>query len=238
MTLAEPIYRAIARSLRSQIASGALQAGDLLPTELMLTAQYGVSRHTAREALQLLRSEGLITRQRGVGTIVTPRVNGVYTQAVNGVADLLQYARDARLAITTFGPASATAVKSHQLDVGLAWIRIAGVRLTATQAAPVALTQIFISADVCPPRDVIERHEGALNELIADRTGVRAARIDQEIAAVALSKAEAKTLRAEPNGPALSTLRAYHDASGALFQLSVSLHPGDRFTYRMRLDRN
>jgi DNA-binding GntR family transcriptional regulator len=88
-----------------------------------------------------------------------------------------------------------------------------------------------------PARADIEGWDGALNELIAARHGVRAGRIVQDIAAVALGNTEARLLNAAPRSPALKTQRRYRAADGHIFQASVSLHPGDRFVYSMQLDR-
>jgi len=60
-----PLYQRIARTLREQIASGTLAPGDVLPTEVTLAEEYGVTRSTVRQALNLLYNEGLITAGRG-----------------------------------------------------------------------------------------------------------------------------------------------------------------------------
>ncbi|MBZ4518366.1 GntR family transcriptional regulator, partial [Mycobacterium avium] len=61
--------------LRSQILEGAYgglaAARPALPSESALAAELGVSRNAIREALELLRGEGLITRVQGSGTFVT-----------------------------------------------------------------------------------------------------------------------------------------------------------------------
>lgn len=55
------------------IIDGAFDQG-LLPSEMELARSFGVSRPTVRGALRSLEEEGLITRQRGVGTRVNPHV--------------------------------------------------------------------------------------------------------------------------------------------------------------------
>lgn len=61
-----PAYQTFADDLRTQITSGALRAGERLPTEPELCARSGLSRSTVREALRLLASQHLIVTTRGV----------------------------------------------------------------------------------------------------------------------------------------------------------------------------
>jgi GntR family transcriptional regulator, transcriptional repressor for pyruvate dehydrogenase complex len=63
---AEPAYQALAHTLRARILSGELRPGDRLPVEPDLSARYGVSRSTVREALRVLSSQHLVTTSRGV----------------------------------------------------------------------------------------------------------------------------------------------------------------------------
>jgi DNA-binding FadR family transcriptional regulator len=55
----------VASRMRKIIASGELKEGDWLPTEPELTAQFGVSRPTLREAFRLLEADGLVQIRRG-----------------------------------------------------------------------------------------------------------------------------------------------------------------------------
>lgn len=63
-------YIRLANILREQIKSNVHTAGRKLPTEESLAKRYGVSRQTVREALKLLKSEGLIETRQGSGSIV------------------------------------------------------------------------------------------------------------------------------------------------------------------------
>ncbi|XTZ18829.1 GntR family transcriptional regulator [Micromonospora echinospora] len=53
-----------------RIETGALAAGTMLPPESALTEEYRASRGTIRQAVAALRSEGLVSTERGRGTFV------------------------------------------------------------------------------------------------------------------------------------------------------------------------
>jgi GntR family transcriptional regulator len=65
--------RRIADDLRASIEAGELASGAKLPSERDLAAQYGTARNTAREAISILQSEGLVVAQHGRGVFVRPR---------------------------------------------------------------------------------------------------------------------------------------------------------------------
>ena len=56
----------IAEQIRSQIATGELRPGDMLPSESALLDLYAVARPTMRGALRILESDGLVSIERGV----------------------------------------------------------------------------------------------------------------------------------------------------------------------------
>lgn len=70
-----PLHSQVTAALLRQIESGALPLGAMLPPEVELARQFGVSRHTMRAGLDALVRAGLIERQRGRGTVVVrPRI--------------------------------------------------------------------------------------------------------------------------------------------------------------------
>lgn len=65
-----PLYHQLAQSIEHAITTGVLAPGDRLENELSLTSRLGLSRPTARQAIQELVKKGLLVRKRGVGTQV------------------------------------------------------------------------------------------------------------------------------------------------------------------------
>ncbi|MFC9635146.1 GntR family transcriptional regulator [Streptomyces mirabilis] len=65
-----PKYQRIADDLKAAIESGVYAPGDRLPGESALAEQYGVAALTARQALKILRTEGLVETKKGAGARV------------------------------------------------------------------------------------------------------------------------------------------------------------------------
>ena len=61
-------YARVKDYIKSGLAQGRWAAGDLMPSEAELVAQFGVSRMTVNRALRELQSDGLVERVQGVGT--------------------------------------------------------------------------------------------------------------------------------------------------------------------------
>ncbi len=61
----------VAVSLMGAIEGGQLAPGDRLPTEADLAKRFGVARTVIREAISLLRYDGIVDSRRGVGAFVT-----------------------------------------------------------------------------------------------------------------------------------------------------------------------
>ena len=66
----EPKYAAIATDLEQRIRSGEFQPGQALPSQRELSAAYGVTLMTLRQALGQLTERGLVAQQPGRGTFV------------------------------------------------------------------------------------------------------------------------------------------------------------------------
>jgi GntR family transcriptional regulator len=64
------VYLQVADTVRADIAKGRLKPGDDLPSEGQLGQALGVGREAIRQALGVLRNEGLIVTERGFGSRV------------------------------------------------------------------------------------------------------------------------------------------------------------------------
>ena len=88
-------------------------------------------------------------------------------------------------------------------------------------------------------REIVrENPQVLISELIEARYGRRIAEIRQDIQAVLVPERLAGELGVAAGTPALKIVRHYLDHVGKAFEISVTLHPADRFTFSIRLKRN
>lgn len=238
--VSQPRYLQLAQTLLNEIESGKYPVGTQLPTEFELCDQFGVSRSTAREAVKRLVQLGLVVRQARVGTTVRARsASTAYRQSVADVADLYQYATDTTLVIESSETRQINAEQAELLEAsaGETWLRLKGVRHARTRARPICVTEIWLHPAFRSIRGITGALHSAVHAAIEQQFGEVIVAVEQEIRAVALTRAEATVLNATPRSPGLWVSRRYRNRSGQLIELAISTHPADRFSYSTVLRR-
>lgn len=71
--MSEPLYQSVYNAIVNRIADGHYAPGSMLPSEIDLGKELGVSQGTARKALIELELKGIVKRRQGRGTFVTLR---------------------------------------------------------------------------------------------------------------------------------------------------------------------
>ncbi len=235
-----PRYRRIADELLREISSNKLQVGDKLPGEFDLCERYAVSRHTIREALRLLEQQGVIGRHKGIGTVVLAKqTSPAYVQSIHSVAELFQYPDDTTLNVyaskrMVVGQALASRLR---VKPGSHWVRIRGVRKQGVSGVPICATDIYVLPRYARVAQAIGKSSKPVFALIEQEFGETVQDVELDIGARALDGDLANRLQVEEQAPAVTVVRRYRGASGKLFEVSVSEHPADRFTYSIALQR-
>lgn len=234
----QPQYALVAQTLIDDIRRGHYGVGQMLPPETALCTQFGVSRHTMREAMRLLIERGLVTRQRGIGTTVTSREpRAHYTQSTASVADLPQYVEETRLVTKEVRDVLAMGELSELLACppGQRWLYARAWRYVGRGKDPIALTHIYVNAAYAGIKDLIGAPNVPVYSLIERQYGERVAEVKQRIDAKILAPDEAEALNVPSGSAALVITRHYYAASGRLLEVAVNLHPAGRFSYSMSL---
>jgi GntR family transcriptional regulator len=128
VTSREPTYRLIARRIRDQISAGHLQPGDKLPPQRVLAEEHEVSEILIRQALDILRNEGIIESRQGSGSFVRerPPVRRISSDRYRG-----DFAPQTAQPQTSFTRDQGITWEQYRLDKAFRWIeadeRLAGL---------------------------------------------------------------------------------------------------------------
>jgi DNA-binding GntR family transcriptional regulator len=182
----------------------------------------------------------MLVRQRGSGTVVAaPPLKRVYSQTLQSLNELDTYAANVRLQIHSQGvvvlrPALAEILGA---DVGSKWLRIAGVRSLVGTVEPLAWTEIFIAEPYMGGRTRLNQGAEPFFEQLSREFGLVINEVEQRISAIAIPSDLAAHLQMTANEPALLVRRRYYADAVTPFEISVSVHPADRYASVTRVLR-
>jgi len=232
----------LARKLADGIAQGRYPVGALLPTEFELCELFGASRYTVRKALDDLQELGLISRRKNVGTRVeSARPSAGFTQSIATVDELAQFGAQHVRSVREVSEVVADLDLAHTLGCpgGTRWLRISSLRMENTKKGrPICWTDVYVDPSYGEVGSMVKvAPETLISSLIESRYGRKIASIQQDVTAILLPKTLAEPLHADAGSPALKITRRYLDSADVAIEISVSVHPADRFTFSMQMNR-
>jgi GntR family transcriptional regulator len=223
------LYVRLTSVLRGRIESGEWPEGHRIPSIEELCDEYAVARNTVRQALQLLKTDGLIDGGRGVGTFVLKRPAGriVNADLKDAISDPLHLGPDQDIEILS-------RTRNVQLPDALRGDR--GVHASYTKVRklhrfrgrPFALMDIYIASHIYArfPRKRDETTKIA--KLLRD-CGVRLADSRLEITTRHPDHDTAKLLEYAMTGSLVCMRRWRTDAEGKIVTAGNYLYRGDLF---------
>ncbi len=235
-------FAQIARHLADAIADDVYPVGSTLPTELELRDQFQTSRHTIRAALHELQQLGLVSRKKNAGTRVESRTPvGGFRPSLASVDDVVQFGAEHLRLVQSVEEVPAVGELAGLIGCpdGARWLRISSLRIDGDRAsAPIGWTDVYINADYTDIAEAARKEPDVLvSALIEKRYGTTIHEIQQNVHATLISDAMAARLRVQAGAAALEIVRRYFDADGEVFEVSVTVHPAERFSVSMRLTR-
>jgi GntR family transcriptional regulator len=226
-----PRYFEIEQSLRERVS--ALQPNSPLPSEAQLCEQFGVSRMTARAAVQRLVQDGLVYRVPGRGTFVaTPRANRTAAHILSFSDEMRRKGRTPSSRVIEHRRRRATDEEERRLGVSDVVV-LRRVRLA--DGKPVALERAVFPADRV--RDVLDgdlERRSLFQALVA--AGLYPTSGSAALAAEAASAEDARLLRVRKGAPLLVERRLIHDQDGDPLEWTESRYVGSRYGIDVEFD--
>ena len=232
--MAEPLYRVVTNTVIERIADGGYPPGSMLPSEIDLGTELGVSQGTARKALIELEQKGIIERRQGRGTFValrTPESSLFHffrLRDSNGdqiVPELAQESIRRRPATeeecnTLFGsPADVFEI----------------VRVRSRRGVPLCHEHCVVSTSLFPGLQDRNPLPNTLYVLFQQAYSVIVISAEENLKAGLLDKDAAEALQVAPGTPAITARRKTYDLLDRIVELRTTRYLTDENSYSVLL---
>ena len=219
-----PRYYEIEQSLRARVDG--LEPDSALPSEAQLCEEFGVSRMTARAAVQRLVQDGLVYRVPGRGTFVAAaRANRTAGHVLSFSDEMRRKGRVPSSRVIERRRRQATEVEERRLGVREVVV-LRRVRLA--DGKPLVLERAVFPADrVSGALEGDLEHESLFETLAT--AGLVPTRGTAALAAEPATAEDARLLRVRRGAPLLVERRLIEDQDGEPLELTESRYVGSRY---------
>lgn len=218
----------LAEALAMRIREGELAPGSRLPSEPSLAKMLNVSRNTVREAISVLREQGLVVTHQGLGTFALDPNDGspwpvdIGIEHLSSSTELITRAgrtpgsRDYTLSVVRGGSLPA---KRFQLAAEDKLHCIERVR--TADDLPVILCRDYIRTEAVPS-EMMNRYDGndSLFDFLNSEVGLRVRAARADIVPMLPSQRIADLLQVSRRKPLLVLYQVHYDADGVPFLYS------------------
>jgi GntR family transcriptional regulator len=233
--------RRLVETFKQKIEQGEWKLGELIPREIDLMEDYGVSRYMIRQVLNELVQAGRLVRTKKRGTVVSlPKVE-------QSLASFYSFAVD--MAAKGFQPASlvlgleevAEPDEETALALNLAsypQVKVFNLRrLRVVNAEPLVIESSFLA--FTRPVDLFRFDWRVLPfyEVLEKEYGLKVERATEYLDPIILNRHDAHLLEVENGSPAFRVERLTYDETGRVFERRISLIRGDRYRFYVELPK-
>lgn len=211
------------------------QPGDRLPSENQLSALYGVSRITIRQALTALEDEGAIERRQGSGTFVSESNPHVTHDLTISEPWRARFEREGHSAGSTQVDAEPAAIpygarKGMGLDAATKLVQLR--RVHVVDGVPIGLVDSWVSLAAAPGIDEEPLLNGSLTDTLRERYGIGFSKAEGWMS-VGEIRSEDAALLGSPEGTAAFVVEELlRDTQGRGLAFSVTRWRGSGVRFR------
>ena len=231
----EPLYARVRSALVARLMAGEWAPGALLPGELAIAAEMGVSLGTVRKAVDSLVADGVLRRHQGKGTFVTEqtpeRANYHFFRLVDAAGErVLPESGAETVTVETAGPETAARLEIEAADKV---VRIDRVRAIAGR--PAILETVMVPAALMPGLETETPLPNALYPHYQSRHGISVISTEDRLSAVAGDAGAAQALGVAEGTPLLAAERLARDLTGRPVEWRRSRFLSDGLAYAVTL---
>ncbi|BES66815.1 GntR family transcriptional regulator [Gottschalkiaceae bacterium SANA] len=233
-----PLYYQLKDIILEMIDNMELQAGDPIPPERELCEIHGISRMTARKAIDVLVNEGVIYREQGRGSFVAePKINQPISKLVGFTEDNKSRGKRTETRLLDFEVKPATKIYAQRLQIPEGSLIIKARRLRTSDGEPISIESIHVPKALFPDLTGEMIDNKSFYTLVEKQYGFTLAYAKQTIEPLIINDYDSELLNQEEKALGLLFRRTTFVKSGKIIEYTKTVYRSDRYRYEITLDR-
>lgn len=233
-----PLYQQIYVILRNKIQSGEWAEGEMIAGEKELCEEFGVSRITARRALNELAEGGLVERQRGRGTrVLAQRSTQPLVASMDGLLENISHiGRTTTVRVLRHGKLRAGRDVAEALAIDPAETVVRSIRVRDLADAPMSYLMTWVPQDIAALISGQDMSRTPLL-LLLESAGVEVATARQRVSATVADPEVALALGIPAGAPLIDVRRVVLDRAGRAVEYIRILYRPEYYHFEMTMER-
>jgi len=231
-----PLYFQLKESIHKKIVDKIFLPGQPIPTESQLQEEYRVSRITVRRAISDLVSNGLLVKNRGVGTYVArPKIIHRTGSIYGSTEELL--ARGMKPGTKFLEKREMTSPDEIRSEIFLDQrARVYKIkRLRLADNEPVAILTSYLNKELVPNLLKIAFKDNSLYRTLEEVYHLTLYECDEIIEAAMIEGEDANLLGLGQSGPVLVVKRLTYLDNLRIIEKLIAFYRSDKFKYQVKL---
>jgi GntR family transcriptional regulator len=238
----KPLYQQLDEIFRYAIYSREWEPNNAIPSELVLSRIYDVSRMTVRQVITQLVNEGLLRRVQGKGTFVSQPKIPAKSPAYMGIREQLErmgYKMQTKL--VSIDTITADARTAGMLDITEGDELYDLLRVRTVDGEPISLHTSLIPKSLSQGLEKEKIETQQLCTILAKKYFLKSALVHETLESVTANKRECELLEIPLGQPLLKLEDIHRTATGRIFEYTRVVFRGDKiklsFDYQVNTQR-
>ncbi|MBT1065911.1 histidine utilization repressor [Bowmanella sp. Y26] len=225
--MADSKYQQIKSHILQRIETGRWQEGDAVPSENQLAGEFGVSRMTARRALQELAEQGVLQRTQGAATCVAPLKSQSSMLQIRNIADeIRERQHNHRAQVIELAEIQADKALAAHLALPVGSQLYYSLICHWQDDEPLQLEQRFVNPALAP--DYLEQDFSALTPHEYLCTAAPLTEAEHKVEAMLADALSVQYLQLQVGAPCLRLHRTTWSRDGVVSHALLT-HPGEKY---------
>ena len=192
--------------------------------------------------VQRLEADGLVSRRPRRGTRVERlKPHSVFVRSLHSLDELTEYSVETDRQVLSIAEVVVDEADARVLGCrpGERWTKIRMLRIDpADDGWPLCCTDVYLEPGIAEAvGDQVLDPKRLISDMVEQVTGRTVHTIEQRMRAATVPDSMVDLLHTTAGSPVLRMTRRYLDRAGDPFEITVSVHPAERFEYAVDLER-